>query len=127
MKNTLIFLFIFVLFFKTGFSNAPESIVGYSITFSEADGEETSSYGADGKSHDSWGSTGFTYEKLSEDTGKISYEYSTTPEVETLTFTSVNGGTFSWVEYTDATPKGFPKLVNIANTRRQQAFHCIFR
>ena len=103
MKNTLIFLFIFVLFFKTGFSNAPESLVGYSITFSEADGEETSSYGADGKSHDSWGSTGFTYEKLSEDTGKISYEYSTTPEVETLTFTSVNGGTFSWVEYTDAT------------------------
>jgi hypothetical protein len=103
MKNTLIFLFIFVLFFKTSFSNAPESIVGFSITFSEADGEETSSYGADGKSHDSWGSTGFTYEKLSEDTGKISYEYSTTPEVETLTFTSVNGGTFSWVEYTDAT------------------------
>jgi hypothetical protein len=103
MKNAFIFIFIFVLLFKYGFSNAPESIVGYSITFIEADGDETSSYGADGKSHDSWGSTSFTYQKLSDDTGKIIYEENTAPEVETLTFTSVNGGIFTWVEYTDAT------------------------
>ena len=80
---------------------APESIVGYSITFNETEGNETSSYGSDGKSHDNWGSTAFSYEKLTANTGRISYEEDTAPEIETLTFTSASGGTFAWVEYGD--------------------------
>jgi hypothetical protein len=103
MKNYFIFLFLFLLFSKSGFSNAPESIVGYSITFTEPEGDETSSYGSDGKSHDNWGSTDFTYEKLTANTGRITYEENTAPEVETLTFTSESGGTFAWVEYEDTT------------------------
>ena len=103
MKNSLIFLSLSLIFLQTAFSNAPESIAGYSITFSEPEGDETSSYGTDGKSHDNWGSTDFSYEKLTANTGRITYEENTAPEIETLTFTSATGGTFAWVEYEDTT------------------------
>ena len=101
MKYLLIFLSFSLFCSQAVFSNAPESIVGYSITFNETEGNETSSYGSDGKSHDNWGSTAFSYEKLTANTGRISYEEDTAPEIETLTFTSASGGTFAWVEYGD--------------------------
>ena len=107
---TLIFSFLFTSAFANGL--APDSIDGSVITYTEPGSTDVSSvnFSSDGKAYDDnsgeW-KTYFIYEKISENVARLTYTYSNEqppqPEVETLTFTSANGGTYDGVEYAGTT------------------------
>ena len=94
-----------------GEMGAPDSIAGLTISYFEDGQKETASFSSDGKVYgDKEGEwTYYTYEKVSSDIAKVTYtfenETNPEPEVETLTFSSSKGGTYSWVEYTDSTKR----------------------
>ena len=93
------------------FMGAPDSIAGLTISYFEDGQKETASFSSDGKVYgDKEGEwTYYIYEKVSSDIAKVTYtfenETNPEPEVETLTFSSSKGGTYSWVEYTDSTKR----------------------
>jgi hypothetical protein len=101
----------FSFLFTTAFANglAPDSIDGSVITYTEPGSTETATFSNDGivygDKEGEW--TYFIYEKISDNVGQVTYTFSNAPnpqpEVETLTFTSANGGTYDGVEYTDST------------------------
>ena len=107
---TLIFSFLFTSAFANGL--APDSIDESVITYTEPGSTDVSSvnFSSDGKAYDDnsgeW-KTYFIYEKISENVARLTYTYSNEqppqPEVETLTFTSANGGTYDGVEYAGTT------------------------
>ena len=88
---------------------APDSIAGYIISYYENGTKESANFSSDGKVYgdkeDEW--TYYTYEKISSSLAEVTYTFENEPnpepEVETLTFSSPKGGTYSWVEYTDPT------------------------
>ena len=104
---TLTLVFLYTTAFANGM--APDSIDGSVITYTEPGSTETATFSNDGKVYgDKEGEwTYFEYIKLSENVGQVTYSFSNEqnpqPEVETLTFTSANGGTYDGVEYTDST------------------------
>ena len=88
-------------------SYAPSSIAGRTITYTGNGETETASFSADGNVSDGEDWTYYEYEKTSDNVGVVTYTFANetnpAPEVETLTFTSSSGGTYDWVEYSDAT------------------------
>ena len=105
---TLTISFLFTSAFANGL--APDIISGFSINFVWTDDGSTDSrtFSDDGKVYDDnsgeW--TYYIYEKTSENVARISYTFSNEPnpqpEAKTLIFTSENGGTYDWVEYTNS-------------------------
>ena len=93
---------------EEGVALAPNSIDCLSIEYIENGETEVATFSSDGKVYgDNEGEwTFYIYEKLSENTARVTYTFENEPnpqpEVETLTFTSRDGGTYSWIEYTDA-------------------------
>ena len=89
------------------FGYAPSSLSGYIVSYHEPDETITSSYSVEDKVYGDDGFTYFSYEKISENIGRVTYtfenESNPQPEVKTLTFLSENSGTFTMLEYTDST------------------------
>ena len=90
---------------------APSTIAGYEMHWTpELEGEETVwTYHANGtvtingREEEPFE---YEYEKISENTGKIYYpsgtEQNGLPEEDTLTFSTVEGGDYEWMRYSDA-------------------------
>ena len=85
---------------------APSTIAGKSITYTEGVESETATFPMMEKYGD-MKSGHYTYEKISGNVGKVIYTFENEPnpmpEVEILTFTSNESGTFEWSEFSDST------------------------
>ena len=111
MKKLFLAAFASFLFAHVGLfaSYAPDSIAGFSVVDTAADGTVTGPlyYGEDGINSYGDKTRTYQYEKTSANTGKITYLYedepNPLPEITTVTFLSTNHGTYTWAEYSDDT------------------------
>ena len=111
MKKLFLAAFASFLFAHVGLfaSYAPDSIAGFSVVDTAADGTVTGPlyYGEDGINSYGDKTRTYQYEKTSANTGKITYLYedepNPLPEITTVTFLSPNHGTYTWAEYSDDT------------------------
>ncbi|MBT7651301.1 MAG: hypothetical protein HN553_10025 [Opitutae bacterium] len=111
MKKLFLAIFASFLFIHVGLfaSYAPDSIAGFSVVDTAADGTVTGPlyYGEDGINSYGDKTRTYQYEKTSANTGKITYLYedepNPLPEITTVTFLSPNHGTYTWAEYSDDT------------------------
>ena len=111
MRKLFLAAFASFLFAHVGLfaSYAPDSIAGFSVVDTAADGTVTGPlyYGEDGINSYGDKTRTYQYEKTSANTGKITYLYedepNPLPEITTVTFLSPNHGTYTWAEYSDDT------------------------
>lgn len=111
MKKLFLAAFVSLFFAHVGLfaTYAPDSIAGFSVVDTAADGTVTGPlyYGADGINSYGDKTRTYQYEKTSANTGKITYLYedepNPLPEITTVTFLSPNHGTYTWSEYSDDT------------------------